>query len=31
MPRPNLCNYSNAYILLKGTITVPKTVAAGGQ
>ena len=24
-----LCDYSNAYILVKGTITVPDTSAAG--
>ena len=24
-----LCDYSDAYILVKGTITVPKTTAAG--
>ena len=29
MIRSNLCNYSDAYILVKGTITVPNTVAAG--
>ena len=28
MIRSNLCDYSDAYILLKGTITVPKTAAA---
>ena len=27
--RSNLCNYSDAYILVKGTITVPNTAAAG--
>ena len=29
MIRSGLCDYSDAYILLKGTITVPNTVAAG--
>ena len=29
MIRSNLCDYSDAYILLKGTITVPNTAAAG--
>ena len=27
--RSDLCDYSNAYILVKGTITVPNTAAAG--
>ena len=27
--RSNLCDYSDAYIFVKGTITVPNTVAAG--
>ena len=27
--RSNLCDYSNACILVKGTITVPNTAAAG--
>ena len=27
--RSNLCDYSDAYILFKGTITVPNTAAAG--
>ena len=27
--RSSLCNYSDAYILVKGTITVPNTAAAG--
>ena len=29
MIRSNLCDYSDAYVLVKGTITVPNTVAAG--
>ena len=29
MMRSNLCDYSDAYILLKRTITVPNTAAAG--
>ena len=29
MVRSNLCDYSDAYILLKGTITVTNTAAAG--
>ena len=29
MIRSNLCDYSDAYILLKGTITVPNMTAAG--
>ena len=29
MIRWNLCDYSNAYILVKGTITVPNLAAAG--
>ena len=29
MIRANLCNYSDAYILVKGTITVLNTAAAG--
>ena len=29
MKRSNLCDYSDAYILVKGTITVPKTAAPG--
>ena len=29
MIKSNLCDYSNAYILVKGTITVPKTTAEG--
>ena len=29
MIRSNLCDYSDSYILAKGTITVPKTKAAG--
>ena len=29
MIRSILCDYSDAYILVKGTITVPKTAAAG--
>ena len=29
MIRSNLCDYSEVYILLKGTITVPNTAAAG--
>ena len=29
MIRSNLCDYSDAYILVKGTITVPNTEAAG--
>ena len=27
--RSNLCDYSDAYILVKGTITVPNMAAAG--
>ena len=27
--KPNLCDYSDAYILVKGTLTVPNTEAAG--
>ena len=27
--RSNLCDYCDAYILVKGTITVPNTAAAG--
>ena len=27
--KSNLCDYSDAYILIKGTITVPNTAAAG--
>ena len=27
--RSSLCDYSDAYILVKGTITVPNTAAAG--
>ena len=29
MIRSNLCDYSDAYILVKGTITVPSTAAGG--
>ena len=29
MTRSNLCDYHDAYILVKGTITVPNTEAAG--
>ena len=29
MTRSSLCDYSDAYILVKGTITVPNTIAAG--
>ena len=29
MIRSNLCDYSDAYILVKGTITVPNAAAAG--
>ena len=29
MIRSNVCDYSDAYMLLKGTITVPNTTAAG--
>ena len=29
MIRSNLCDYCDAYVLVKGTITVPNTVAAG--
>ena len=29
MIRSNLCDYSGAYVLVKGTITVPNTAAAG--
>ena len=29
MIRSSLCDYSDAYILVKGTITVPNTAAAG--
>ena len=29
MIRSSLCDYSDAYILVKGTITVPNMVAAG--
>ena len=29
MKSSRLCDYSNAYILVKGTITVPDTSAAG--
>ena len=29
MIRSNLCDYSDTYILVKGTITVPSTAAAG--
>ena len=29
MIRSNVCNYSDAYILVKGTITLPNTAAAG--
>ena len=28
MIRSNLCDYSDTYILVKGTITVPNTTAA---
>ena len=31
MIRSNLCNFSDAYILVKGTITVPNTAAAGAS
>ena len=31
MIRSNLCDYSNPYILVKGTITVPNTAAAGSE
>ena len=30
MLKSNLCDYSDAYILVKGTITVNNTAAAGG-
>ena len=29
MVRPSLCDYSDTYILVKGTIAVPKAAAAG--
>ena len=29
MIRSSICDYSHAYILVKGTTTVPNTVAAG--
>ena len=29
MIRPNLCSYSDPYILVRGTITVPNTAATG--
>ena len=29
MIKPNLCDYSDAYILVKGTISVPNTAAQG--
>ena len=29
MIRSSICDYSHAYILVKGTITVPNTEAAG--
>ena len=29
MTRPNLCDYSDAYILVKGTRTVSNTAAQG--
>ena len=29
MTRSNLCNYSDSYILVKGTAAVPNTAAAG--
>ena len=29
MIRSNLCDYNDAYILVKGTIKVPNTAAAG--
>ena len=29
MIRPSFCDYSNAYILLKGTITLPNTATKG--
>ena len=29
MTRSNLCNYSDSYILVKGTTAVPNTAAAG--
>ena len=29
MIRSNLCDYSDSYILVKGTITIPNTVVAG--
>ena len=31
MIRSNLCDYSDAYILVKGTITVPNRAAAGSE
>ena len=31
MIRSHLCNYSDAYILVKGTITVSNTAAAGAS
>ena len=31
MLKSSLCDYSDAYILVKGTITVPNTVAADGN
>ena len=30
MIRSNLCDHNDSYILVKGTIKVPKTAAAGG-
>ena len=29
MIRPNLCDHNDSYILVKETVTVPKTSAAG--
>ena len=31
MLKPSLCDYSNAYILVEGAITVPNTAAADGD
>ena len=31
MVRSNLCDYSDAYIYVKGTTTVPNTAAAGAD
>ena len=31
MLKPSLCDYSDVYILVKGTITAPNTAAADGD